>query len=80
MHEAATKTNPTAETHFSPSDLAKLWRLSVDTIRKLFDGEPGVLVIGERNPRQKRRYLTLRIPESVAARVHRRFSGGRLPS
>jgi len=33
-----------------------------------------VLVIGERNPRHKRRYVTLRIPQSVLERVHRRLS------
>jgi hypothetical protein len=33
-----------------------------------------VLVIGDRTPRHKRRYLTLRIPQSVLERVHRRLS------
>jgi hypothetical protein len=33
-----------------------------------------VLVIGERNPRHKRRYVTLRIPQSVLERVHHRLS------
>lgn len=59
------------ERHYSPSELAGL---SSDTIRRLFEDEPGVVNIGERNPRRKRRYVTLRIPQSVAARVHRRLS------
>ena len=63
-----------AERHYSPSELAELWALSSDTIRRLFEDEPGVVTIGERNPRRKRRYITLRIPESVAARLHRRLS------
>jgi hypothetical protein len=63
-----------AERHYSPSELAELWGLSSDTIRRLFEDEPGVVTIGERNPRRKRRYVTLRIPQSVAARVHRRLS------
>jgi hypothetical protein len=33
-----------------------------------------VLVIGERSPRHKRRYITLRIPQSVLERLHRRLS------
>jgi hypothetical protein len=33
-----------------------------------------VLVIGDRNPRHKRRYLTLRIPQTVLQRVHNRLA------
>jgi hypothetical protein len=33
-----------------------------------------VLVIGERSRRHKRRYITLRIPQSVLERVHSRLS------
>ena len=65
-----------SEQHFSPAELAQLWALSSETIRGLFRDEPGVIVIGERNPRCKRRYVSLRIPESVAARIHRRLSAG----
>lgn len=72
-----TEENPSGlheERHYSPAELADLWGLSTDTIRKLFENEPGVIAIGDRNPRRKRRYITLRIPESVVARVHRRIS------
>jgi transcriptional regulator GlxA family with amidase domain len=61
------------ERHFSPEDLAELWGLSADTLRRLFENEPGVLVI-ERSKAPARRYRTLRIPESVALRVHRRLT------
>jgi len=50
--------------------------VSLHSIRNLFGDEPGVLMIGERHPRRKRRYITLRIPNSVADRVHRRLSAG----
>jgi hypothetical protein len=67
--------SPFIERHFSASELAALWNLSLDTIRRIFENEPGVLVLGEARPkRHRRRYTTLRIPESVAARVHRRLS------
>jgi hypothetical protein len=74
--EPAARTGTTlhAERHFSPSELAELWALSSDTIRRLFQDEPGVVTIGERGSRRKRRYVTLRIPQSVAASVHRRLS------
>jgi len=62
------------ERHYTPTDLAKIWSVDVETIRNLFRNEPGVLKIGEKAPRHKRAYLTLRIPESVALRVHKRLS------
>jgi hypothetical protein len=62
------------ERHFSVRALAEIWGLSPDSIQKLFEREPGVLVIGDDGSRSKRGYHTLRIPESVAERVHRRKS------
>jgi hypothetical protein len=65
--------SPVAERHYSPEELAGLWSLSSDTIRRIFEREPGVLVI-ERAKTRTRRYRTLRIPENVALRVHRQLS------
>ncbi len=48
-----------------------MWNLSRDVVRKIFEREPGVLVIGNDGSRSKRGYHTLRIPESVMERVHR---------
>ncbi len=63
-----------AERHFAVEDVANLWSVSSDTVRRLFEGEPGVLVLeSTRGLGRKRRYRTLRIPESVAARVYRRM-------
>jgi len=59
-----------SERHYTVAELAKLWRLSEDTIRRIFRNEPGVLVVGNQTERCKRRYITLRIPESAARRVH----------
>jgi hypothetical protein len=63
-----------AERHYAVTEVAALWNLSSDKVRDLFQNEPGVLVIGERSPRHKRRYMTLRIPQSVLERVHSRLS------
>jgi hypothetical protein len=61
--------------HYTVAEIAALWSLSDDAVRKLFEKEPGVLVLGESHPRRgKRRYTTLRIPECVLERVHRRLS------
>jgi hypothetical protein len=48
--------------------------LSQDYVRKLFQNEAGVLVLGDQSSKYKRRYTTLRIPESVLRRVVRRMS------
>ena len=60
------------EKHYSIEEIAMVWNLSVDSVRRLFEREPGVLVVGGAQKRGKRRYRTLRIPESVVERVHRR--------
>jgi hypothetical protein len=70
--------NPLTEHHFQPADLAKLWGLSPSKVRRLFENEPDVLRIGEPSRRVgrvlKRAYYTLRIPQSVAQRVHDRLT------
>lgn len=65
-----------AERHYRVDELAKLWRLSSQTIRVLFRDEPGVMRVGKGlgRFRKKRPYLTLIIPESVAMRVKQRLS------
>jgi hypothetical protein len=66
------------EHHFQPAALAKLWGLSPSKIRRMFENEPGVLRIG--SPSRyvgralKRGMYTMRIPESVAQRVHDRLT------
>jgi hypothetical protein len=63
------------ERHYSVAQIAELWGLSPDAVRKIFEREPGVLVIGnDGSTRGKRGYHTLRIPESVMERLHRRLS------
>lgn len=62
------------ERHYSVNELSALWNLSKQTIRRLFQDEPDVVRIGETDVRRKRGYVTLRIPESVARRVHQRLS------
>ena len=60
------------ERHFSVEELAELWNMSDDFVRKLFVREPGAVVFYNHRP-GKRVYRTLRVPESVALRVHRRM-------
>ena len=72
--EAPEKPSAVLERHYSPDELGELWKLSADTVRRLFECEPGVLVIERARGRGARRYRTLRIPQSVAERVHRRMT------
>jgi hypothetical protein len=81
MREAHSETSLTAfpsaaftERHYTPAEIATRWNLSQDAVRNIFQNEPGVLVLGNAETRHRRRYTTLRIPESVVARVHRRMS------
>src|ERR1017187_2122576 len=45
---------------YTPKELADLWRLSENSVRRLFADEPGVFRLGDSNPRGRRGYCTLR--------------------
>ena len=63
------------EPHLTIQQIAALWQLSEDSVRKLFQDEPGVLEIGQGNkPRKRASYRTFRVPQSVVDRGHRRLS------
>lgn len=61
------------EKHFTVAEIAETWGISVDLARDIFRKEPGVLAL-DRTGRGK--YITMRVPESVMERVHRRLSQG----
>lgn len=66
--------DPALEKHYSVLEVAKLWSLSENTVRRMFTGEPGVVEWGCEETRFKRAYKTMRIPESILQRVHRRLA------
>lgn len=59
---------------FTPADIALMWKISQDSVRRLFRRESGVLAISRPARRGKRPYVTLRVPLSVLERVRRRLS------
>lgn len=61
------------ERHYTVAQLSKLWFFSESTIRRLFIKEPGVIKIAHQPTRMRRGYTSLRIPEPIAQRVHRRL-------
>jgi hypothetical protein len=63
------------ERHYEVDEIAEMWNLSRDTVRRIFLSEDGVLKIARPASRYKRSHVTLRVPESVLCRVHRRMSG-----
>ena len=66
------------EEHYTPSEVAKLWGVSPDWIRRRFMCEPGVLILSV--PKVgKRRYSVIRIPASVEARVYAELSFAKSP-
>jgi hypothetical protein len=63
------------ERHYTAAQLSKLWFFSESTIRRLFITEPGVITIAHKATKVRRGYTSLRIPERIAQRVHRRLQG-----
>lgn len=74
-HAVAPSSHAFDERHYTVAEISTMWNLSPDAVRRLFEDEPGVLVFGHTGAAGgRRRYTTLRIPESVVERVHRRLS------
>ncbi len=79
MADTGMHSNPSAEApaaierHYTPSEIAELWHFNAETVRRLFQCEPGVLVLEARIKKGKRAYKTIRIPHSVLERVHERL-------
>ena len=73
MEPEPTPGDPALEKHYSVREVAEFWGLSGNTIRRIFEKEPGVIEWGSTESRFRRGYRTLRIPESVMLRVHRRM-------
>lgn len=63
------------ERHYTVAQLSQLWFFSESTIRRLFIKEPGVIKIAHQPTKVRRGYTSLRIPERIAQRVHRRLQG-----
>lgn len=67
---------PSKERHYTAAEVGSLWGLSDDMIRRIFEREPGIIRRSRSNPR-KRKCTSMRIPESVTLRVHRRLTAMR---
>jgi len=58
---------------YRPTELAMLFSLSDDTVRRMFDDVPGVMRIGEQPKRTRsgrRPRITMRIPAAIARKIY----------
>ena len=62
--------NTTLEKHYRISDLARLWGLGRETVRKLVKDDPGVVKI---RLGRKKAHTIYSVPESAAHRIHTRL-------
>jgi hypothetical protein len=74
MHTESPAIPESTVKHYSVPEIAKLWGVSDDTIRRIFEAEPGVLILGEAFRGKRRVKRTMRIPANVLQRVHERRS------
>ena len=76
LQQAGATVMAAIEKHYTVTEIAEAWGLKYDTVKRVFDDEPGVLRIS--NPRtlvrKKAPYITLRIPASVLDRVYQQRS------
>jgi len=58
---------------YTIAEVSRWLRLSVQTVTRLFEKEPGVIVLEQKKPGRKRKsYRCIRIPHAVYERVCRR--------
>ena len=62
--------NPTFEKHYRVGELARMWGLGRETIRKLVKDDPGVVKI---RMGRKKAHTIYSVPESAARRIHTRL-------
>jgi hypothetical protein len=65
--------NTTFEKHYRVGDLARLWGLGRETVRKLVKDDPGVVKI---RMGRKKAHTIYSVPESAAHRIHTRLLNG----
>jgi hypothetical protein len=62
--------NSTLEKHYRVGELARMWGLGRETIRKLVKDDPGVVKI---RMGRKKAHTIYSVPESAARRIHTRL-------
>jgi hypothetical protein len=71
MSNSQESTDVALERHYTIGEIAENWHADYKTVRRMFEGQPGVLVWGPGERRHRRSHVSMRVPESVMIRVHR---------
>jgi hypothetical protein len=61
---------PVHEQHFTPAELGEEWHVAANTVRRWAEEFGGVLEINRPEEVHKRRYKTIRIPQSTAEKIY----------
>lgn len=67
------------EQHFSVQQVSQMWGISAASVRRIFEGQPGVLAFSMPRLQKNRKHkphVLLRIPASVMERLHKQWSTG----
>ena len=64
------------EKHYTLKQIAEEWQISVRVARRIFRDQPGAVDVRNKTSLTSRAYTILRIPASVAARVHEQRNAG----
>jgi len=59
------------ERHYTAGEVAEMWYFNIETVRRFFENEPGVVMLQAPASQGKQPYRTIRIPQTVLDRVHR---------
>ena len=62
-----------SEQHYTVQEIAETWAVSEMTVYRWFENEEGVMIFGSPETLNKRKRMSMRIPKSVAERVHQRL-------
>ena len=63
-----------SEKHYTPDELAKLWHVSGNTVRRMFHDVDGVMLLDRAETMHKRAHCSMRIPASVAQRIYEQYT------
>lgn len=59
---------------YTVAEVAAMMGFSHDTMTRIFEREPGVIIVPRPSTNRKQRYRSIRIPRAVYERVLRRFT------
>jgi hypothetical protein len=72
---------------YTVTEIAEKWKLSYKTVKRIFENEEGVIrygegsrLVGGQKKKYTRRFISLRIPESVLVQVQDRLMHKRRPA